>query len=96
MPRLQTRPQPKPAAKPQTAPAKQMSENERQVRQQMAELFKRFDQMKALSAEFGPIDFEFCAEFTKSNITQARCEFAQRAALKQWGMALRAAQNSAN
>lgn len=76
------------------AQQKPMSEKERQVRQQMTELFNRFDQMKALSAEFGPIDFEACAEFAKRGVSvdQARREFAQRAAVNQWGIALRAAQ----
>jgi hypothetical protein len=84
------------AVKPETALVKKpMSEHEKQVRQQMTDLFNRFDAMKAACAKFGlPIDYDLCGEFAKSGISveQARREFAGRAAVKNWPAMLKAAQ----
>lgn len=81
---------PQPAKQAAAAPKPQMSERERESRERSAELFRRFDQAKALSAEFGSIDYDFCGEFANNSdmsIDQARRELAKRAALRSWATA---------
>ena len=71
------------------SPIKTMSEADRQSRARTAELFARWDQMKALAAEYGEPDYDVAIDFAQRGVSldDARREFARRASLRGWARA---------
>jgi len=87
----------KPPAKPavRQTPVKTMSEAERQSRAKLTAKFALWDQMKALAAEFGEIDYSLAVEFVERGLTvdEARRELSARAAERGWSTALAGVQS---